>query len=208
MTRRSALVSTITPISGGVPSMLRATLDALDEQRISATVAWYEPWSLSPHLSIPLWRLGQRRIDGQAGPHEMAVRVLDWLLIAVPALQPHQLHIRVAQQDADELGTHVAGRANDRDADAPLATVDRDAARGTGQASRAVRRDRSRYVDAHAHRRARPLTGGRLVARIGWTADMVRMTIHIAAYSCKTQTPDGPTGHRWTQPSRHTLEDD
>lgn len=65
MTRRSALVSTITPISGGVPSMLRATLDALDEQRISATVAWYEPWSLSPHLSIPLWRLGQRRISSE-----------------------------------------------------------------------------------------------------------------------------------------------
>ena len=65
-------------------------------------------------------RLGQRRIDGQARPLEMAVGVLDRLLIAIPALQSHQLHIRVARQDADELGTHVAGRADDRDADATL----------------------------------------------------------------------------------------
>ena len=138
----------------------------------------------------------------------MAVRVLDRLLIAIPALQSHQLHVRVARQDADELGTHVAGRADDRDADAPLATVGGDAARGTGEASRAVRHDRSRCVDAHAHGRAMPLTGGRLAARIGWTADMVRMTIHINAYSCNAVTPGRADSIPMTQPSAHTLVDD
>ena len=112
-------------------------------------------------------------------------------LIAIPALQSHQLHVRVARQDADELGAHVAGRADDRDADAPLAAVGGDAASGAGEASRAVRRDRSRCVDAHAHGRARPLTGGRLAVRIGGTADMVRMTIHIDAYSCKNRPRTG-----------------
>ena len=104
-------------------------------------------------------RLGHRQIDCQARPREMAMRVLDRLLIAIPALQPHQLNVRVARQDADELGTDVPGRADDRDADAPLAAVGGDAACGTGETSRAVRRDRSRCVDAHAHGRARPLTG-------------------------------------------------
>ncbi|MGE0641517.1 MAG: glycosyltransferase family 4 protein [Thermoanaerobaculia bacterium] len=69
MTRKRALLSTIPPISGGVPAMLRAMLGFLDEMEIDSTVAWYEPWSLSPRLSVPLWRT----LVGRVASEERAV---------------------------------------------------------------------------------------------------------------------------------------
>ena len=59
---RSALISTIPPLSGGVPAMLRVALDLFAEVGIECEVAWYEPWSLSSKLSVPLGRLGTRGI--------------------------------------------------------------------------------------------------------------------------------------------------
>lgn len=59
MTR--ALVSTLPPAPGGVAAMLGATLRVLTESGIEVTVAWYEPYSWTPRLSVPAWRLGTRR---------------------------------------------------------------------------------------------------------------------------------------------------
>jgi hypothetical protein len=91
------------------------------------------------------------------------MRRADRLGFASAALEPDDLDLGVAAQQADELGADVAGRTDDPDAD-PLAG-----------ARPAVRRDLCARLETRAHWRARPLTGGRLLARnegIGWTAVM------------------------------------
>ncbi len=60
-----ALISTIQPDSGGVPAKLRWVLAELQQLGIEPVVAWYEPWSLQPRLSVPLHRLGTGRRPGQ-----------------------------------------------------------------------------------------------------------------------------------------------
>jgi len=52
-----ALISTIQPFSGGVPAKTRWLVQELATLGIRSTLAWYEPWSISPELSIPLPRL-------------------------------------------------------------------------------------------------------------------------------------------------------
>lgn len=62
---RRALISTIQPISGGVSAKLRWLVKELLALDIVPTVAWYEPWSASPGLSIPLLRLGPALLQGR-----------------------------------------------------------------------------------------------------------------------------------------------
>lgn len=52
-----ALISTIQPSSGGVPAKTRWLVQELAALGITSTLAWYEPWSCSPELSVPLLRL-------------------------------------------------------------------------------------------------------------------------------------------------------
>lgn len=52
-----ALISTIQPFSGGVPAKTRWVVDELAALGIPSLVAWYEPWSCTPRLSVPLHRL-------------------------------------------------------------------------------------------------------------------------------------------------------
>jgi glycosyltransferase involved in cell wall biosynthesis len=52
-----ALISTIQPFSGGVPAKTRWVVHELAALGIPSLVAWYEPWSCTPHLSVPLHRL-------------------------------------------------------------------------------------------------------------------------------------------------------
>jgi len=66
------LISTIAPISGGVPTMTGFIVRALRARGFEPVLAHYEPYSVSPALSVPLIRLlggrvGQRRriaLDG------------------------------------------------------------------------------------------------------------------------------------------------
>ena len=44
-TRLRALISTIEPIDGGVPTMTRCITDLLEELDIEPVYAWYAPWS-------------------------------------------------------------------------------------------------------------------------------------------------------------------
>lgn len=52
-----ALVSTIEPIDGGVPSMTRWICTLLKECHIRPVLSWYAPWSNHPDLSVPLYQL-------------------------------------------------------------------------------------------------------------------------------------------------------
>jgi glycosyltransferase involved in cell wall biosynthesis len=55
-----ALITTIEPIDGGVPSMTNWLCTMLEEHNISATLAWYAPWRNYPKLSVPIYRTGTR----------------------------------------------------------------------------------------------------------------------------------------------------
>jgi glycosyltransferase involved in cell wall biosynthesis len=60
---RRVLVATIAPRSGGVPTMARFTCDTLADRGYEPVVAWYEPRSQSPELSVPAYAvLGGRRV--------------------------------------------------------------------------------------------------------------------------------------------------
>ena len=50
-----ALISTIEPIDGGVPSMTRWLCTLLEEIEIEPTLAWYAPYRNYPYLSAPLY---------------------------------------------------------------------------------------------------------------------------------------------------------
>ena len=51
---RRALISTIEPVDGGVPTMTRCITGLLEELGIEPVFAWYAPWSQHPQLSVPL----------------------------------------------------------------------------------------------------------------------------------------------------------
>jgi len=73
--RLRALISTIEPIDGGVPTMTRCITGLLEELDIEPVYAWYAPWSQHPSLSVPLYALPSGRrpatLDQRAyGDHE------------------------------------------------------------------------------------------------------------------------------------------
>jgi len=63
-TRLRALISTIEPIDGGVPTMTRCITDLLEELDIEPVYAWYAPWSQHPALSVPLYAVASGRRPG------------------------------------------------------------------------------------------------------------------------------------------------
>ncbi len=56
------LISTIVPISGGVPQMASFVAGTLASEGYEPVVAYYQPYSLSPELSVPGHRLFRRRV--------------------------------------------------------------------------------------------------------------------------------------------------
>ena len=54
---KKVLVSTIQPVSGGVPTMLSFVLQCLAERNCEITIAYYEPYSVSPDCSVPFFKL-------------------------------------------------------------------------------------------------------------------------------------------------------
>jgi hypothetical protein len=61
------LISTIAPVSGGVPQMTRFVAEALEARGYDPVLAYYEPHSVSPELSVPSFRLLQRRVGRRLG---------------------------------------------------------------------------------------------------------------------------------------------
>jgi glycosyltransferase involved in cell wall biosynthesis len=62
---RRVLISTISPESGGVPANLRFVTSTLRGRGYEPVLAHYEPYSISPHLSVPSFRLFQRRVGNE-----------------------------------------------------------------------------------------------------------------------------------------------
>ena len=60
-----ALISTIRPACGGVAAKLEWVIAELEALGITQVLAWYEPWSCSPELSVPFGALLQGRQIGQ-----------------------------------------------------------------------------------------------------------------------------------------------
>lgn len=60
---KRALIAAIPPSHGGVTAMLGVTAQALRSLGIEPTFAWYEPWSMTPELSVPFWRLGRSSVS-------------------------------------------------------------------------------------------------------------------------------------------------
>jgi glycosyltransferase involved in cell wall biosynthesis len=58
---RRVLISTIAAVDGGVPTMRRFLVRALRAQGCEPVLAYYEPYSISPQMSVPILRLLQRR---------------------------------------------------------------------------------------------------------------------------------------------------
>ena len=58
---RRVLISTIAPVTGGVPAMTRFLTRTLRAQDYEPVLAHYEPYSWSPQMSVPTLRLLQRR---------------------------------------------------------------------------------------------------------------------------------------------------
>lgn len=61
MSERNVLVSSIAPVSGGVPTMTRFITDVLQSRGWSPVLAHYEPYSVTPELSVPAFQLLQKR---------------------------------------------------------------------------------------------------------------------------------------------------
>ncbi|MBZ0090352.1 MAG: glycosyltransferase family 4 protein [Thermoanaerobaculia bacterium] len=113
-----ALISTIPPISGGVPAMLRVVLRLLAERGIESDVAWYEPWSLTPRLSVPLHRLGTRRVGaerrkvvGAAAGHAIGAWLPELEVTHYRATPPWRELIARADLHLVVSGTAMAARA-------------------------------------------------------------------------------------------------
>ena len=59
------LISTITPVSGGVPAMTGFIAHTLRDKGFEPVLAHYEPYSVSPHLSVPSFRLLRNRVGAE-----------------------------------------------------------------------------------------------------------------------------------------------
>ncbi|MGR8934977.1 MAG: glycosyltransferase family 4 protein [Gammaproteobacteria bacterium] len=55
--KNRVMISTIAPISGGVPTMLRFICHTLSKEGYEPVIAHYQPYSLSPALSVPVFKL-------------------------------------------------------------------------------------------------------------------------------------------------------
>ena len=62
---RRVLISTISPESGGIPANLRFVTRTLRARGYEPVLAHYEPYSVSPHLSVPSFRLLRRRVGNE-----------------------------------------------------------------------------------------------------------------------------------------------
>ena len=52
--KKKVLISTIQPVGGGVPQMLKFVVNCLQQKDYQITIAYYKPYSVSKDLSVPL----------------------------------------------------------------------------------------------------------------------------------------------------------
>jgi glycosyltransferase involved in cell wall biosynthesis len=104
---RRLLVTTIAAREGGVPTMLRFALDVARRRGWAPHLAYYEPYSQSPELSVPAICLGRRRVGTrqESGIDQCPATALGaWL----PELEfTHYLPTREWQQLIDGHDAHL-----------------------------------------------------------------------------------------------------
>lgn len=61
MTSIRALITTIQPVDGGVPTMTRWVCKILMDLNITPVLAWYAPWRNQPELSVPFYKVLKHR---------------------------------------------------------------------------------------------------------------------------------------------------
>ncbi len=84
-----ALISTISPIDGGVPRMVDFVARTLESGGIEPVLAYYQPYSLAPEMSVPLYCLPYRRVKSrvESGGREERRAIGAWL----PGARVHPL---------------------------------------------------------------------------------------------------------------------
>lgn len=65
---KSVLIVTLPPVLGGITNQSRLTADLLAKQGFTPTLAWRAYYGESPDLSVPSWKLGQRRPQAREVP--------------------------------------------------------------------------------------------------------------------------------------------
>lgn len=61
------LISTIAPVSGGVPTMTRFVVDTLRKRSLEPVLGHYQPYSVNPRHSVPFYSLGVKRPGTHCG---------------------------------------------------------------------------------------------------------------------------------------------
>lgn len=112
MAAQRVLISTIAARAGGVPVMVRFAVSVLRELGAEPVIAYYEPYSLNPALSVPAFALGRRRPgceQGEAMESCETYAIGAWL----PELEftTYRLH-RHWQKVVDSCSAHVAVSGN------------------------------------------------------------------------------------------------
>jgi len=106
------MISTIPPDSGGVPRNVQFVVETLRRRGYEPVLAYYEPYSLSPHLSVPSFRLLQRRAGSESrsafgGCETHAIGA--WL----PELEfTHYLATATWKRVMDSCGSYIAVAGN------------------------------------------------------------------------------------------------
>ena len=87
-----ALISTIRPIDGGVPRMVDFVARTLESGGIEPVLAYYQPYSLAPEMSVPLYCLPYRRVKSrvESGGRRRASR--HWRLASRARVHPLPAH--------------------------------------------------------------------------------------------------------------------
>ena len=83
-----ALISTIRPGVGGVTSKLTWLVSELERLGIEPVLAWYEPWSCSPELSLPLPAAGPALLVGRRPGARQMVPQASWQGLGVGSWLP------------------------------------------------------------------------------------------------------------------------
>jgi glycosyltransferase involved in cell wall biosynthesis len=82
MTSTRALITTIQPIDGGVPTMTRWVCKILMDLNITPVLAWYAPWRNQPELSVPFYKVLNHRprsVQQSALEHYEGIGIGSWL---------------------------------------------------------------------------------------------------------------------------------
>jgi len=112
-----ALISTIRPGVGGVTSKLAWLMHELELLGIEPVLAWYEPWSCSPELSLPLPAAVAALLRGDGPGHRFETLEGGWRGQAIGSWLPeleftHYLGGRAWGRLADSCDLHLAVTGN------------------------------------------------------------------------------------------------